>query len=257
MEALIVVLLILILLAVVNQPYLAERAKRRAIEAREARREKIEEHRRVQAEKSLEIAKTTALSVHAKLINESKRLCSAEGLICDEFGRPEPWKKWSGDNSEESKVKLEKARRVAEAYRPRLLESLREAIGGELMSRLGEPEKYTFPTLWDDCLAYCIVTFPHVDKTLFDAIPTPEEPERGPWGHIDIIPDKRDVEVSHTASFGVPDYGEEYLPGDLRVTVGVMTVDDVTSYYRAWRYQINPSADSFLRHLRPFRGHSW
>lgn len=256
MQIVIVLLLVLILLAVVNQPYLAQRAKRRMAEAAEARRESVEQRRYEAAKRSRELAGKRALSIHAKLVDESKRLCSAEGLVCDEYGRPEEWKKWSGDNSQESKVKCEKARRVAENYRPTLLRSLRDAIGDELMAKLGEPEVYLFPTMWGDDLAYCRLVFEHVDKTIFDGLPLPQQPDPGRWNAA-IIPEDRDIEVSHTASFGSLDFGEEYLPGDLRVTVGVKTADDVTSYYRDWRYQINPTPYNFLKHLRNFSGHTW
>jgi hypothetical protein len=133
------------------------------------------------------------------------------------------------------------------------LEGLSDAIGEKLMSRLGEPQKYLYPQAGPGhakILAYCNLVFEHVDKSLFDGLPVPEERKasrRNAW----IIPLDRSIEVSHTASFGVfdPGFGEQYIPGDLRIIVGVKTVDDVTSYYSPWRYQVNPAADNFLKAL--------
>lgn len=194
-----------------------------------------------------------ALAIHGDLIAEAKRLCAKEGLVCDEFGCPEPYKTWINDNSPTAKTKLEGAKRVAEAYRAILLESLRKALGDELVFKLGEPEKYLYPQAGPghgEVLAYCNLEFKQVDKSLFEGLPLPDdrEPNRRNAG---IIPHDRNIEVSHTASFGIfdPGFGEQYIPGDLRIIVGVKTVDDVTSYYSPWRYQINPTANNFLKAL--------
>jgi len=173
--------------------------------------------------------------------------------MCDEFGCPEPYKPWINDNSPTTKTKFDAAKRVAEAYRPILLEGLRNAIGDELMSRLGEPEKYIYPQASPGhgvVLAYCNLEFKHVDKCLFDGLPVPEDREPNSRS-AGIIPHDRNIEVSHTASFGIfdPGFGEQYIPGDLRIIVGVKTVDDVTSYYSPWRYQVNPTASDFLKEL--------
>ncbi len=194
-----------------------------------------------------------AMAIHGDLIAEAKWLCAKEGLACDEFGCPEPYKTWINDNLPTAKTKFEAAKRVAEAYRATLLENLRNAVGEELLFKLGEPEKYVYPQAGPghgEVLAYCNLEFKHVDKRLFEGLPLPDdrEPNRSNAG---IIPHDRNIEVSHTASFGIfdPGFGEQYIPGDLRIIVGVKTVDDVTSYYSPWRYQVNPTAKNFLKAL--------
>jgi len=214
---------------------------------------RAQHHRRDKGLKERKLSGERALSIHGDLIAEAKRLCAKEGLVCDEFGCPEPYKTWINDNSPTAKTKFEGAKRVAEAYRAILLEDLRKALGDELMFKLGEPEKYLYPQAGPghgEVLAYCNLEFKHMDKSLFEGLPLPDdrEPTRSNAG---IIPHDRNIEVSHTASFGIfdPGFGEQYIPGDLRIIVGVKTVDDVTSYYSPWRYQVNPTANDFLKAL--------
>lgn len=207
--------------------------------------------RRDEGLKSRELGGKRALAIHGDLIAKAKRLCAKEGIECDEFGCPEPYRTWIHDDSPTSNAKFEAAKRVAEAYRPILLDALRNGIGDELMSKLGEPEEYQYPQAGPghgEVLAYCSLEFKHVDKGLFDGLPVPEnsEPDNR---NVGIILDDRNVEVSHTAGFGIldPGFGEQYIPGDLRVIVGVKTVDEMTSYYTGWRYQVNPTANNFLK----------
>ena len=98
-------------------------------------------------------------------------------------------------------------------------------------------------------LAYCNLSFDHVDESLFRGVPSPR---------IDSVraesyasPEDRNIEVRHAATFGVFDlgYGEQYVPGDLLVVVGVRMSDECTSYYSPQQYQVNPTAANFLREL--------
>ncbi len=214
-----------------------------ATRAEHARHEEGLKGRRLSGEK--------ALAIHGDLIAQAKRLCANEGLSCDEFGCPVPYRASMLDDSPAAKAKFDAAKRVAEAYRRILLDALKNAIGDELMSKLGEPEKYVYPQAGpghEQVLAYCNLEFKRVDKRLFNGLPVPKSPEPGDRNE-GIIPQDKNIAVSHTAGFGIfdPGYGEQYIPGDLRVIVGVKTVDEVTSYYGGWLYQINPTADNFLK----------
>jgi len=197
--------------------------------------------------KNRKLAGERALAINGGVIAEAKRLCAIEGLACNEYGCPEHYKTWIHDDSPTSKMKFAAAQRTAEAYRPILLKALRDAIGDELMARLGEAEKYMYP---EDSLAnhfgvlaYSKLEFNHVDKSLFEGLPLPGVETFGRFY-------ERNIEVSHTADFGTKDtaprYGEQYIPGDLRVIVGVQA----GGYYPDDRlYQINPTADNFLKEL--------
>jgi hypothetical protein len=198
-------------------------------------------------------AASKILALHGDVIEEAKKLCAKENLRCDEFGCPERYREWINDNSQESKIKFEAARRVAETYRPILVRALKDAIGDELMAKLGEAEAYTYPVAGpghEAVLAYCNLQFDHVDSTLFKDVPKMKEPTTDRQ-NTTTFPDNMNIEVSYTAGFGVldPDSGEQYIPGDLRVIVGVRKLDSVTSYYSPWRYQINPTQNTFLKEL--------
>lgn len=255
-EIIIIGLLVWILWAILHLPEIEQRSKERAAAAAEDREARREAKRREEGMKARVLAGEKALRIHSELIAQAKRLCASEGLACDQYGCPEPWRAWLFDKSAESKIKFEKAKRVAEAYRPILLKTLRDAVGEELMVKLGEPEEFMFPICGsghDGVLAYCRVEFNDVDKSLFEGVPLPENPERNSR-ILGIIPKDRNIEVSLAATFGTldPGHGEQYIPGDLLVSVGVKTVDDVTSYYSRWRQQINPHSRDFLGEIGKF-----
>jgi hypothetical protein len=203
--------------------------------------------------KNRKLAGEKALAIHRNVIAEAKRICATEGLSCEEYGCPEEYRTWIHDDSPASRIKFEAAKRVADAYKQTLLEALRDAIGDELMRKLGTPEEYMYPVAGpghSHVLAYCTLQFNRVDKSLFRGLPLPEDSGLDSR-NSGIIPQDRNIEVSHTANFGIfnPDSGEQYIPGDLRVIVGVKTVDDVTSYYSPLQYQTNPTAETFLKEL--------
>lgn len=252
-QIIIIGLLVWILWAILHLPEIEQRSKERAAAAAEDREARREAKRREEGMKARVLAGEKALRIHSELIAQAKRLCASEGLACDQYGCPEPWQAWAFDKSAESKVKFEKAKRVADAYRAILLKTLRDAVGEEVMVKLGKPQEFMYPICGsghNGVLAYCRLEFNDVDKNLFEGVPLPDNPKpSSPM--LGIISKDRNIEVSLAATFGTldPGYGEQYIPGDLLVSVGVKTVDDVTSYYSRWRQQINPTPETFLARL--------
>ncbi len=201
---------------------------------------------------SRRLAADKALKTNPGILCTAKNLCREERIDCDEFGCPVNFPSTPSLNTREHAEDWNSAKRVAEAYKPTLLTSLQKALGDEIVAKLAEPEKYLLPATGHShnaALCFCKLEFNHADKSLFRGVLLPMENRRD--AGCFIIPDNLNITVSHCANFGMfdPGFGEQFLPGDLLIVIGVMTVDDMTSFYMPWRFQVNPTAETFLKEL--------